>query len=455
MDCKILLDNNWDVQSSSILKLKTKKKVLADEDEEESRESKDVGKKKKKIAVVKDEFLSDEFRVPEDVDDEVFNGDNSEDGEIINGNKAISFFFSPFWNIIDPYLNSLADLFSAQKAQRITIKSIFIFVAVSTLVSFAFLSYIAFYYVYIPKIAHSKPVHLQYHQDKLIHSMIDFTENGLYSDFLTADQAYDISIDLDVPESDRNIDLGNFMINLELKSKDNNTIQSSGRPCILTYKSKLLRITSTIWRLIPLVLGFVKEDQKLKVVMFENFIENGVNKNPEVYNANIQLDAHFRGLRYLMYYHYVSTGIAFILLFIFWEIFFSIFSWKIIVSQWKNSSSPSLKTIKYNDNGGVANNDDNGGVNNNGVQQNGKRKTLRNHPDEDEEQEENGGSEFVSNNDESSNISDNDSITSHSESMNPENTDYDESGFETTDVETPRRKLSRLSSNNDEEDNDD
>nr|CAG8447400.1 138_t:CDS:10 [Entrophospora candida] len=343
--------------------------------------------------------------------------------------KAISFFFSPFWNIIDPYLNSLADLFSAQKAQRITIKSIFIFVAVSTLVSFAFLSYIAFYYVYIPKIAHSKPVHLQYHQDKLIHSMIDFTENGLYSDFLTADQAYDISIDLDVPESDRNIDLGNFMINLELKSKDNNTIQSSGRPCILTYKSKLLRITSTIWKLIPLVLGFVKEDQKLKVVMFENFIENGVNKNPEVYNANIQLDAHFRGLRYLMYYHYVSTGIAFILLFIFWEIFFSIFSWKIIVSQWKNPSSPSLKTIKYNDNEqGIDN------VGWLGVQQNGKRKTLRNHPDEDEEeQEENGGSEFVSNNDESSNISDNDSITSHSESMNPENTDYDESGFETTE----------------------
>nr|CAG8434768.1 10155_t:CDS:2 [Entrophospora candida] len=310
--------------------------------------------------------------------------------------KAISFFFSPFWNIIDPYLNSLVDLFSAQKAQRITIKSIFIFVAVATLVSFAFLSYIAFYYVYIPKIAHSKPVHLQYHQDKLIHSMIDFTENGLYSDFLSADQAYDISIDLDVPESDRNVDLGNFMINLELKSKDNNTIQSSGRPCILTYKSKLLRITSTIWKLIPLVLGFVKEDQKLKVVMFENFIENGdspmthayltiPDKNPEVYNANIQLDAHFRG--------------------------------------------------------------------------------LRNHPDEDEEQVENGGSEFVSNNDESSNISDDDdSITSHSESMNPENTDYDESGFETTgegnnyntttdnsDVETPRRRLSRLSSNNDDD----
>ncbi|CAJ0757027.1 4008_t:CDS:10 [Entrophospora sp. SA101] len=416
MDCKILLDNNWDVQSSSILKLKTKKKVLADEDEEESRESKDVGKKKKKIAVVKDEFLSDEFRVPEDVDDEVFNGDNSEDGEIINGNKAISFFFSPFWNIIDPYLNSLADLFSAQKAQRITIKSIFIFVAVSTLVKMGLKNVYMLFYVMINS------------QDKLIHSMIDFTENGLYSDFLSADQAYDISIDLDVPESDRNIDLGNFMINLELKSKDNNTIQSSGRPCILTYKSKLLRITSTIWKLIPLVLGFVKEDQKLKVVMFENFIENGdspmthayltiPDKNPEVYNANIQLDAHFRGLRYSFQY-----------------------------------SQQEIDNDKWL-----------------GVQHNGKMKTLRNHPDEDEEQVENGGSEFVSNNDESSNISDDDdSITSHSESMNPENTDYDESGFETTgegnnyntttdnsDVETPRRRLSRLSSNNDEEDNDD
>ncbi|CAJ0752973.1 9786_t:CDS:10 [Entrophospora sp. SA101] len=330
--------------------------------------------------------------------------------------KAISFFFSPFWNIIDPYLNSLVDLFSAQKAQRITIKSIFIFVAVATLVKMGLKNVYMLFYVMINS------------QDKLIHSMIDFTENGLYSDFLSADQAYDISIDLDVPESDRNIDLGNFMINLELKSKDNNTIQSSGRPCILTYKSKLLRITSTIWKLIPLVLGFVKEDQKLKVVMFENFIENGdspmthayltiPDKNPEVYNANIQLDAHFRGLRYSFQY-----------------------------------SQQEIDNDKWL-----------------GVQHNGKMKTLRNHPDEDEEQVENGGSEFVSNNDESSNISDDDdSITSHSESMNPENTDYDESGFETTgegnnyntttdnsDVETPRRRLSRLSSNNDEEDNDD
>lgn len=135
-----------------------------------------------------------------------------------------------------------------------------------------------------------------------------------------------------------------------------------------------------------------------------------------------------------MYYHYVSTGIAFILLFIFWEIFFSIFSWKVIVSQWQTSpSSSSLKTIKYSDNGGVDNNDGDGGVDNNdgdgdgdgdghqeqeignvgwlGARHNGKRKPLRNHPDDDEGQEGNGGSGFLSNNDESSNISDNDSIT--------------------------------------------
>ncbi|CAG8745881.1 36263_t:CDS:2, partial [Racocetra persica] len=106
-------------------------------------------------------------------------------------------------------------------------------------------------------------------------SEVDFSEGGQYSQILTPGQAYDVSIDLHVPASDRNIGLGNFMISLALwSSATNDTVITSSRPCILTYQSNLLRVFSTMWRLIPLLAGFTKEDQRLEVIMIENMIEN-------------------------------------------------------------------------------------------------------------------------------------------------------------------------------------
>jgi len=98
--------------------------------------------------------------------------------------------------------------------------------------------------------------------------------------------------------------------------------------------------------MIPLVLGFTKEDQKLKVVMFENMIESAEkpitkalitlsNSNLEVYSAQIRLDAHFRGLRYFMYYHSIPTAITFMLMFLTWEMLFSIIAWRSFVSWWQ------------------------------------------------------------------------------------------------------------------------
>lgn len=136
------------------------------------------------------------------------------------------------------------------------------------------------------------------------------------------------------------------MIGLRLWSDAlNDTVAESSRPCSLTYQSPLLRVSSTIWRLIPLVLGFTKEDQMLKVPMLENIVENSnapitkafifiSNNQLNTYDAKIRLDAHFRGLRYFMYYYPSSTAMFFVVLFLSWEIFFSIIAWKAIVTKW-------------------------------------------------------------------------------------------------------------------------
>lgn len=143
------------------------------------------------------------------------------------------------------------------------------------------------------------------------------------------------------------------MIGLELKSKDNKTVQSSSRPCILAYQSTLLRIFTTIWQILPLLFGFSKEEQNLHVVMLENMVESSEapithaiitisNENLEVYIAKIRLDAYFQGLRYFMYYHRISTAIVFITIFLLWESFFSIIAWRSFVSWQHNNGAENI-----------------------------------------------------------------------------------------------------------------
>jgi len=259
--------------------------------------------------------------------------------------EIINFFLSPFYFLFEPYITRITGALTSQKTQRTAVKTIFISAVAFILISVAFVAYFGFHMIYVPKVAHTKPIYLQYHKGDSPYAVVDFTENGRYDNLLTADQAYDILIDLDVPSSDRNVALGNFMVALELKAK-NETVQYSSRPCILTYQSVLFRVIYTFWRMIPLVLGFTKEDQNLKVVMFENMIESAEkpitealitisNSHLEVYSAQIRLDAHFRGLRYFMYYHPIPTGITFILMFLTWELLFSVIAWRSFVSWWQ------------------------------------------------------------------------------------------------------------------------
>ncbi|CAG8442596.1 14038_t:CDS:2 [Acaulospora morrowiae] len=270
--------------------------------------------------------------------------------------EIITFFFSPILTIFDPILSWLTDAFTSQKTQRAAVKSIIIGIVTLVLLAIAFFAYLGFYMLYVPKIAHVKEIYLQYDKGQNLISEVDFTEGGQYRRILTSDQAYDVSIDLDVPASETNIKLGNFMVGLELWSDVlNDTVAKSNRPCILMYQSRLLRISSTVWRLVPLILGFSKEYQVLKIPMLENIVERSdapitkafisiSNKYLNTYNAKIRLDAHFTGLRYFMYYYPTSATMSFVLLFLTWEIFSSIIAWKAIVSQWPDNTPEASDT---------------------------------------------------------------------------------------------------------------
>ncbi|KAF8926644.1 Berardinelli-Seip congenital lipodystrophy 2 (seipin) [Dissophora ornata] len=182
---------------------------------------------------------------------------------------------------------------------------------------------------------------------------IDFSRGGLYEQFLRADQAYDISINLHVPTSERNVEIGNFMVVVTLLRADGRTIMTSSRPAILTYQSTPVKLMRTAWKAVPLVLDWSKEVQTLKVPLLENYIEDAENpvararieiSTPvlQVYKSKLPVRARFAILNlYFMYYYKVSTALVFTSVFIFWEIIFSVVTWQVL-SGWFGSDAEAL-----------------------------------------------------------------------------------------------------------------
>ncbi|KAF9345204.1 Berardinelli-Seip congenital lipodystrophy 2 (seipin), partial [Mortierella sp. NVP85] len=163
---------------------------------------------------------------------------------------------------------------------------------------------------------------------------------------------YNIAVNLHVPTSEKNVAIGNFMVHVTLLRPDGDIIQISSRPAILTYQSLPLRLMRTAWRAVPLVLDWSREEQTLRVPLIERFVEDAANpvaraivsiSTPElqVYRSTIHFDAHFHGLRYFMYYYKVSTAIVFMLVFIFWEIVFTVITWQVLAG-WFGTDAETL-----------------------------------------------------------------------------------------------------------------
>lgn len=105
-------------------------------------------------------------------------------------------------------------------------------------------------------------------------------------------QPYKVVVNIDLPESDRNRDVGMFMVCAEMRDLRQNLRSHSCRSAMLRYKSPLLTQIST-WVLSPLyILGLREEMQSLTVELFHDFLDD--RSNPvtnifvEIQNADLQ-----------------------------------------------------------------------------------------------------------------------------------------------------------------------
>ncbi|GIY04510.1 seipin [Caerostris extrusa] len=138
------------------------------------------------------------------------------------------------------------------------------------------------YYLYIPAVAHVKPVYLKYDAScpkgkicSFPYDNLTLVEKGHY-ELLAGGQAYSIEIVLDMPESERNIDQGMFMIRLDMVSLQGDILQSSRRPAILHYRSPLFKVIYTLFFVPALLLGSLEEKQSFSVSLFEKYVEDCV-----------------------------------------------------------------------------------------------------------------------------------------------------------------------------------
>ncbi|KAJ2159107.1 hypothetical protein GGF46_003262 [Coemansia sp. RSA 552] len=213
--------------------------------------------------------------------------------------------------------------------------------------------YAAFYKLYVPLLLHQAPVHLQYPPQGFGNTTatVSFVPKSNYK-FLSTSQAYTVSLDLDVPTSDANRQIGNFMVFLELCDRRARAVHRSARPSILPYQSLPVRLLATAVRAVPLALGLSREATRIHIPLLEEMYDAhfspvtsariALSQPLQVYSAQISIRAQFAGLRYWMYYWRLPTSLLFIASAVVCQLVFAAISWSVLESYAQRTRTAAL-----------------------------------------------------------------------------------------------------------------
>ncbi|TDG40640.1 hypothetical protein AWZ03_012936 [Drosophila navojoa] len=214
--------------------------------------------------------------------------------------------------------------------------------AVVLIIWLAVFFYAAFYYVYMPPISHTRPVHMQFKTCletstpcTFPHAHVSLTKK---QQLLMVGQAYKVIVNIDMPESPQNLELGMFMVCAEMRDYDSMLRGHSCRSAMMRYRSPLIRLIST-WALSPLyVLGWKEEFQKVPVEIFSRYLEERQHPITDVYveiqsqkiqfyTVTLHIEADFTGLRYIMFNWPILSAIVAISANLFFILVVFLLSW--------------------------------------------------------------------------------------------------------------------------------
>ncbi|XP_078000129.1 seipin-like [Glandiceps talaboti] len=183
--------------------------------------------------------------------------------------------------------------------------------------------YGSFYYAYMPTVEHVRPVHLHYSdcsEGTLWKAACPYpTANVTLLDepsqrqqFLMRGQPYRVMLNLEMPQSPVNENIGVFMVKISFYSDGDEFISMSSRPAMLHFKSFTLKLMETIFLAPLLIGGFSEEKQVMEVELYDKFQDSPYKptigaiievqaKSAQIYSSVLRIQARFTGLRYLMF----------------------------------------------------------------------------------------------------------------------------------------------------------
>ncbi|CAN9515065.1 unnamed protein product [Ophioblennius macclurei] len=218
------------------------------------------------------------------------------------------------------------------RARRRAVQGFVVFSIVVLLLFLATFLYGSFYYTYMPKASFSAPVHYYYRTDcgpaasfLCSYPVANVSLLSNKKPVLTFGQAYQISLQLEMPDSPTNHDLGMFMIKTTCFSQDGGQLASSARSTsqmlaasssrfgILKYQSDLLKTLGTLLFLPAFLSGMSEQKQMVEVELFSHYVDDPyspsstavieiLSKKVQIYASQLNIHARFTGLRYLLFY---------------------------------------------------------------------------------------------------------------------------------------------------------
>ncbi|CAI0475661.1 unnamed protein product [Linum tenue] len=126
------------------------------------------------------------------------------------------------------------------------------------------------------------------------------------------------TVSMTLPESEYNRNLGMFQVRVEFLAADGSVLVSKSHPCMLKFKSEPIRILLTLFKVVPLVAGYISESQTLRLrirglaggdvptsclrVMIEQRAEfNPGGGIPELYDASLALESQLPFFRRIIW----------------------------------------------------------------------------------------------------------------------------------------------------------
>lgn len=208
----------------------------------------------------------------------------------------------------------------AGRARRLLLQFGVLFCTILLLLWVSVFLYGSFYYSYMPTVSHLSPVHFYYRTDcdSSTSSLCSFPVANVSlaksgrDRVLMYGQPYRVTLELELPESPVNQNLGMFLVTVSCYTRGGRIISTSSRSVMLHYRSHLLQMLDTLVFSSLLLFGFAEQKQLLEVELYSDYRENSYvpttgaiieihSKRVQMYGAYLRIHAHFTGLRYLLY----------------------------------------------------------------------------------------------------------------------------------------------------------